>query len=87
MEELGVSDKWMIWGGSLVESFRHHDNIPWDKHVEVLDDFSVTEALWKKMSELAPKIIIRQGFLWDKIYAKLSEPSNTSLDVEGSRNL
>ncbi|VDK32345.1 unnamed protein product [Dibothriocephalus latus] len=39
------------------------------------------------MSELAPEIIIRKGFLRDKIYAKFIEPSNISLDVEGSRKL
>ncbi|VDK41013.1 unnamed protein product [Dibothriocephalus latus] len=77
----------MIWGGSLVGSFRHHDNIPWDDDLDVAVDFKVRQTLWNKMSKLAPEIIIGQAKLRDKIYAKLIEPKNTSRDVEGSRKL
>ncbi|VDN13657.1 unnamed protein product [Dibothriocephalus latus] len=87
MEELGLSDKWMIWGGSLVGSFRHHDNIPWDDDLDVVVDFKVRDALWEKMLEMPPEIIIQQSHLRDKIYAKFIEPYNTAQDVEGSRNL
>ncbi|VDN26171.1 unnamed protein product [Dibothriocephalus latus] len=45
------------------------------------------DVLWRKMAELTPEIIIKQGGLRDKIYAKLIEPHITSQDVEGSRKL
>ncbi|VDN40031.1 unnamed protein product [Dibothriocephalus latus] len=87
MEELGLSDKWMIYAGSLIGSLRHHDITPWDDDLDVLVDFEVRPMLWKKFSTLAPKIIIGEAGLRDKLYAKLIEPSNTARDVEGSRKL
>ncbi|KAL7058610.1 hypothetical protein AAHC03_013993 [Spirometra sp. Aus1] len=87
MEELGFSDRWMLYGGSLLGSLRHHDIIPWDDDLDVLVDREVRSALREKISTLGPEIIIQEGGQRDKIYAKLIEPNNTLLDVDGSRKL
>ncbi|VDN42344.1 unnamed protein product [Dibothriocephalus latus] len=87
MEELGLSDKWMIYAGSLVGSFRHHDITPWDDDLDVLVDFAVRPLMVEKLRTLAPEIIIGEAGLRDKLYTKYIEPSNISQDVEGSRKL
>ncbi|KAL7059037.1 hypothetical protein AAHC03_013939 [Spirometra sp. Aus1] len=87
MEEIGASDRWMIYSGSLIGSFRHHDITPWDDDVDVLVDLSVKTALWRQIQKLTPQIYINGAGLRDKIYAKLIEPNNTLQDVDGSRRL
>ncbi|KAL7059698.1 hypothetical protein AAHC03_013943 [Spirometra sp. Aus1] len=87
MDELGFSDRWMIYSGSLFSSFRHHDIGPWDDDLDVLVDQKVRPALWKKMRSLRPKFIIRNSGLRDKIYAELIQPCNATQDAEGSRKL
>ncbi|VDN13155.1 unnamed protein product [Dibothriocephalus latus] len=87
MEELSFSDRWMLYGGSLLGSFRHHDIIPWDDDLDVLVDKEVRPALWKKMRTLMPNYTIQESGQRDKICAKLIMPANTLLDVEGSRKL
>ncbi|VDN11659.1 unnamed protein product [Dibothriocephalus latus] len=82
MEELGLSDKWMIYAGSLVGSFRHHDITPWDDDLDVLVDFAVRPLMVEKLRTLAPEIIIGEAGLRDKLYTKYIEPSNISQDSD-----
>ncbi|BHF70796.1 hypothetical protein SprV_0301384900 [Sparganum proliferum] len=87
MEEIGASDRWMIYSGGLIGSFRHHDITPWNDDLDVLVDLNVRTALWRQILKLRPQIYIKSFGLRDKIYAKLITPNNTLQDVDGSLRL
>ncbi|VDK71906.1 unnamed protein product [Dibothriocephalus latus] len=47
MEELSFSDRWMLYGGTLLGSFRYHDIIPWDDDIDVLVDLEDADGCHK----------------------------------------
>lgn len=49
---------YMLYGGSLLGSYRHHDLIPWDDDMDVQLEFSTKDTLLNKLSSKEYKVVV-----------------------------
>lgn len=71
---------YVMYGGSLVGSWRHHGFVPWDDDIDVLVPLADEKHIRRTLSGLAPEFLLstEQGFVW-KFYSNRSHPiSSTS---------
>ncbi|KAF8565847.1 hypothetical protein P879_09433 [Paragonimus westermani] len=80
----GLGNRFMIYGGTLLGSFRHHDFIPWDDDIDVLVDIEVRPKVRELPRNSNQGYILYTGPPRDKLYAKLIRANETHLDVERS---
>ncbi|KAA3673136.1 uncharacterized protein DEA37_0011588 [Paragonimus westermani] len=81
----GLGNRFILHGGTLLGSFRHHDFIPWDDDIDVLVDIEVRPKVRELLRNNNQGYIFYVGPPRDKFYAKLINANETHLDIERSR--
>ncbi|VDP85530.1 unnamed protein product [Echinostoma caproni] len=66
MFDNGLGDKFVLYSGTLIESYRHHHIIPWDDDLNVLVGVTVKSNLQTLLEQLSPEYQLRKQHYRDK---------------------
>lgn len=66
---------YMLYGGSLIGSYRHHGLVPWDDDVDVLVPHSTKNSVHQALSSLSPQYVLNTdwNFSWKLFSMKADE--------------
>ncbi|CAG5114581.1 unnamed protein product [Candidula unifasciata] len=66
---------YMLYGGSLIGSYRHHGLVPWDDDVDVLVPYSNKSVLNEVLSSVSPQHVLNKDwdFTWKLFSVKADE--------------